>query len=204
MSSASLSSVDWDEAKRRIAELGKTLAQAETVTTDEAQAILRQRAQRLAESAQRQQTSDDSIEVMILHLAQERYALETNLIREVIRPAKLTPLPGTPNQFAGVINLRGRPLLIVNGRELLGLADTELSESARIIVVGDSQAEFGLLTDACDQVARLKVSELADPPHSLQESARRFIRGVTLDAMSVLDTDRLRNDPRLWIDEQED
>ena len=204
MNSASTSTIDWQQAKRQISELGRTLAETETVTAEEAEAILRQRAERLARAAAQEKSTDDSIEVMILHLAGERHALETLVIREVIRPETLTPLPGTASQFAGIMNLRGRPLLIIDGKELLQLPQSAQLDSTRIIVVGDSQAEFGLLADSCDEVARIDVSTLVDPPQSLNETARRLVRGVTQDAMAVFDTDRLRNDPRLWINEQED
>ena len=204
MNSAPSSNFDWDQAKRRISELGTLLARSETVTEVEAQAILRMRAKRLAEPTEQQRRSENRIEVMMLHLAGERYALETSVIREVIRPILLTPLPGTEDRFAGLMNLRGRPLLIVDGRKLLGLTAAEASELARIIVVGTTQAEIGLLTDACDEVAELDVSELAEPPLSLDETARRFIRGVTQDAVSVFDTDRFSDDSQLWIDEQDE
>ncbi len=200
----SSSSVDWDEIKRRISELGKTLALAETVTASEAQTILRQRAQRLAESTEQHQQTDSSIEVMIVRLAGERYALETTLIREVIQPSTLTPLPGTESFIAGMMNRRGRPLLIVDGRELLELAAEGLAEPARIIVIGDAQAEFGLMTDATEEVATLDIAEIVDPPDSLPDSTRRLMRGVTPCATIVLDMERLRDDPRLWIDEQDD
>lgn len=223
MSSSYRSIVDWDDAKRRIAELGAALNRSDTLSAAEAQAILQARAGRLAQ-VQHRATDKTSIEVMILKLAGEHYALETRVIREVIRTTSLTRLPGTTSHIAGLMNLRGRPLLVIDGRRLLGLAVADLTQSGRVVVLGAAHAEFGLLTEATDEVTSIVEGEICDPPQSLSADARRLVRGVTgrtlvhepnhmsrtlgqdreqaCDPVIVLDSERLMDDPRLWIDDQ--
>lgn len=202
MNAAHSSGIDWEDARQRIARLGDTLAQGETFTPEETEAILYARARRLAEVVEPPQDSSERIEVMLIDLAEERYAVETMVIREVLRPAKMALLPGAASHIAGVMNLRGRPLLLVDGRALLGLTCSELTAAARVVVMGVGQPEFGLLTEATEEVAELDASEIREPPKSLPGTARRFVRGVTSDATIVLDTESLMNDPSLWIDEQ--
>lgn len=204
MNSVTSTAIDWEDAKRRINLLGQTLKRDEVFTPEEAEAILYVRAQRLAEVVDEAEDASASTEVMIIEQAGERYAVETNVIREVLRPATMSVLPGTASHIAGVMNLRGRPLLIVDARELLGLPAEELPESARVVVIGVAQAEFGLLTEATEEVTTLDEAGILAPPQSLPAATRRFVRGVTSDALIVLDADSLMNDPRLWIDEQED
>ena len=45
--------------------------------------------------------------VLIFRLAQELYAIELEEVAETLPFERCTPVPGSPPQFLGVINLRG-------------------------------------------------------------------------------------------------
>lgn len=201
---SSASAFDFDAAKRMVARLGDLLNQSGKHSPEDAEAILYFRAELLAAAAVQQQDQTGWIEVIIVGLAGESFAIETEVVQEVIRPPSLAALPGTPDYVAGVMNFHGVPLLVVDGRVLLGLDSAGTTEAARVVVIGKGRAEFCLLTDSTENVTKLDVSRISDTPESLPEETRRWVRGVTSDAIIVFDTASLLEDPRLWIDELED
>lgn len=54
---------------------------------------------------------------IIFALDNEYYAVHHNLVAEVLNPLPVTPLPGMPEWLAGMTNLRGRIISVVNLRK---------------------------------------------------------------------------------------
>ncbi len=141
------------------------------------------------------------LEVATFTLAHERYAIETRYIAKVVRLVDFTPVPGTPGFLGGVVNLRGEILDLIDLRAFLGIASTGLTDLSRIIVLGVERNEFGIMADAVQEVATLRVDEVFEAPASLPGSGRPYLLGVTADARVVLDGAALIRDEGLYIDQ---
>ena len=140
---------------------------------------------------------------MTFSLSDERYAVETRFIREVVRPTDYARLPAAPPFLVGVMNLRGEVLALMDLRTFFDLPARGLTDRSRVLVVGDGRAEFGVLADAAQEVALLPVTKLqaAGPPGRGRPRVRawRNHRGA----------DRARRggvlqDGRLFIDQGEE
>ena len=142
---------------------------------------------------------EDLIELALIALAGERYALETRCIREVLPLAGLTPVPGAPDFLAGVLNLRGEILPVFDLRKLFALAAKEATALSRVIVLGAERAEFGLLAEEALGVTSLRKDEVLDPPLSAARIGREYLRGITKDALIVLSGEALLKDAGLAV-----
>ncbi len=192
--------IDWQRVRERLNRA--VTASTERHTPERVQAILQ--TPRPAAAAQAPQRAPAAAEVLRFTLAGEEYALETTWIREVLRSREITPLPGTPDFLAGIANLRGQIVAIFDLRRFFNLATPAGAEVARVIVLGQERVEFGMLADAVHEVALLPIEQVKEPPGSVTGIAREYLRGVTADALSVLDGAILLKDPRLYIDMRED
>ena len=79
-----------------------------------------------------------------------------------------------------------------------------LTDLARVLVLGADRPEFGVLADAAHEVTTLRVDEVHEPPDSATGVGREYLRGVTKDALIVLDGAALLRDGRLFIDQGEE
>src|SRR3982074_213775 len=95
------------------------------VTAAQRDAIFARRAEALAESAPGECRDDDRLEALVFAIGREQYALPANQVREVRPLGWLTPLPGTPAFLAGLINVRGRIVPVIDLRSLLGMPSDE-------------------------------------------------------------------------------
>lgn len=164
-------------------------------------AILDERARRLAAVAGEAATPPaEELEVATFTLAGEEYAIETRYVREIIPLGDFTPVPGGPNFLFGVVNLRGEILAVFDLRPLLGLAGERISDLFRIIVLGNPRAEFGVLVDAVHEVTKLPLAVVLDIPGT--DEHHRYVRGVTKDALVLLDGGLLINEPRFALDKR--
>lgn len=189
--------IDWDAVRRRLAKLAAAGESAAELSPQQAQAVLDARAAELARVPTASESADERLEVVTFNLAGERYALETRFIREIVRPREVTPVPGAADFLVGVMNLRGSILAVMDLGRLLGVAAE--GERAWVAVLGTERAEFGLAADAIGEVAALRSEEVL--PAAMADAAAGMVRGVTREALIVLDGAALLDDPRLYIDE---
>jgi chemotaxis signal transduction protein len=89
-------------------------------------------------------------------------------------------------------------------RELFGIAQQELTELSRVIVVGEDRPEFGVLADVAQEVTTLRTDAVFPPLDSVGGAGRDYVRGVTKEGRTVLDGLALLQAQRLFIDQGED
>ncbi|HQN50980.1 MAG TPA: chemotaxis protein CheW [Phenylobacterium sp.] len=115
--------------------------------------------------------SDENLLEMISFLVNgQAFCLDVSVIREIRGWTPATPLPMSPPEVRGVINLRGVIMPVVDLKARLDQGLTEPSSRHVIIVMqlGDRQA--GLLVEAVQETFKISRSELQAPP-SLSDPA---------------------------------
>jgi purine-binding chemotaxis protein CheW len=127
---------------------------------------------------------------LVFGVAGQRYAIESRFVVEVFHLSELALLPGAEPPVIGVVGWRGRLLTIMDLRAMLGLPTTGLDDLGRVIVLGDERPEFGVLADVVEEITTLSESEVRVPQRGIQVS-ERYVRGVALDAVLVLDAAEL-------------
>jgi purine-binding chemotaxis protein CheW len=190
--------VDWDAIRAGLAR-----ASTETARTPErAKAIMDARARKLARRPQAPATAEP-LALAVFQLASERYAIELRWIREVVRLTDYTPIPGTPDYLVGLTNLRGEIVAVVDLRRLFRLPTPGLSDLSRLVVLGETRREFGVLVDSAHGTTAISATDVLAAPAGVAGIAGACVRGVTRDAMIVLDGQALLADQRLVIDQTE-
>jgi purine-binding chemotaxis protein CheW len=162
-----------------------------------------ERARRLATVRGQQVAPADVIETLGFRLGQERYAVESKYVREVVRLVDFTPVPGGPDFLIGVVNLRGHILAVANLHEFLCAPHQGLTDLGYAIVLGNDRPELGILADEAHELRAIPLATIGDPPPSIAGIGREHLLGVTSDALVVLDGARLLADPRLFADPSE-
>lgn len=189
--------VDWVDVRRRLADAA--IRDLDALTAERAEAVLAQRARALAATAEPVVDRSAGIDVVVVWVADERYAVAAACVVRVVGGADIAPVPGAPPILLGVMNLHGEVLPVFDPRRLLGLTGQAPSETAKVVVLGSDGAELGLLVDAADQVMRLAGDQLHTAPDSLAPERRELLQGVTQDGVIVLDGPKLLADARLGV-----
>src|SRR5579871_2124143 len=89
-------SLDWKRARARLARALAATEESWRLTPERARAILEERARKEAESEAAPAAAGVVLEAVVFALGNEKYALETRFVREVVRLSDYTPLPGSP------------------------------------------------------------------------------------------------------------
>jgi purine-binding chemotaxis protein CheW len=94
----------------------------------------------------------------------EEYGIEIFKVREIIGMLPITPVPGSPTEMIGVINLRGKVIPVISVRTRFGMPAAEAHPHNVIIVVESRKGEIGLAVDRVAEVARFTEAETEAPP----------------------------------------
>ena len=112
----------------------------------------------------------DASQFLTFRLAEDIFAIDVIMAKEVLDFADVTKVPQTPDYMLGVINLRGSVVPVVDMRLKFGMPEAEVSETTCMIVVealkeGETK-QVGIIVDS--------VSEVHDIPQSVMEPAPEF------------------------------
>ncbi len=89
-----------------------------------------------------------------------------------------TPVPGAPAYVAGIVQVRGRLVPVVDLRSRFGLPATEHTIDHRVVVVQSGARVAGLLVDSAREVMKIDPDAFEKPPELVEQQAGGFIKGV--------------------------
>jgi purine-binding chemotaxis protein CheW len=185
---------DWAAIRKRMDD--SLAALAEPNAADKAK-ILQARAKALSREVQRDRPLQQFVEVLEFMLAYERYALDTAFVREAHPLKDITALPGTPAYVAGIVNVRGQIVSVIDLKRFFDLPSRGLTDLNKVIILDDGQTSFGLLVDAVVRVHRLELDAIQSTPPTLSGVRSNYLLGVTAQHTIILDALRILSDPNI-------
>jgi len=139
-------------------------------------------------------------------LAGESYAFDVLKAREVLFLVKITPLPTSLHFLAGVINLRGSVIPIVDLRKKFDLPTAEPTEDTSIVIVEvelqGEKAVLGALVDSVLGVVKLDSAQIEAPPKvgmRLEANLIHAIARLNDSFVVLLDADQVFSARELWL-----
>jgi purine-binding chemotaxis protein CheW len=135
---------------------------------------------------------------LTFRLGNEIFATDVAKVREVLDLTTITAIPRTPAFMAGVINLRGSVVPVVDLRLCFEMSKTENTRNTCIVVVevllDDGVAVIGALTDSVEEVIDLEPDQIEPAPRIGTQVHTDFIRGMgkrNTQFIMILDIDRV-------------
>lgn len=101
-----------------------------------------------------------SVNVLLFEVARQRYALPMDAIREIVRAVSISALPEAPPVVAGVINVRGSVVPVLDMRVRFGANERAVQPSEHFIIVEDHQLPVALRVDRVVEMAQVEDSEI--------------------------------------------
>lgn len=165
---------------------------------DEVMRILEERARQLARPVETK-VVEETTSLLVVQVGPERYAVDVSAVREIKPLAGVTPLPGLPSFWSGLVNLRGNLVPVLDLATYLALpASRESADEPKLVFVAAEGIDVALVVDAVREIRRTPAGDLA-PSTSADPDGVRIVQHVTKDLVSVLDLIYLLQDPALRV-----
>ena len=141
------------------------------------------------------QSSDHTLdEYVTAMIGGQLFGLPILRVQDVFAPERLTRVPLAPSEIAGVLNLRGRIVTLIDMRCRLGLGRREDGQAAMAVGVEARGESYGLLIDSVGEVLKLDRVAWEPNPSNLDPHLASVSTGIyRLDGqlLMVLDVDRV-------------
>jgi purine-binding chemotaxis protein CheW len=128
-------------------------------------------------------------------LGEQTFGVPILRVQDVFIPERLTRVPLAPPEIAGVLNLRGRIVTLIDLRRRLGLGLREANGEPEMAIGIESRGEsYGLLVDGVGEVLKLDADMREANPLNLDLRLAQVSAGIhRLEAqlLMVLDVDRV-------------
>lgn len=139
-------------------------------------------------------------QLITFHLGDQSFGIDIMAIREIRAWTPTTRLPHVPHYVAGVVNLRGTVLPVVDLAARLGWGAAVPTERHVIIVAQIAGQLRGLIVDSVSDIVTVQDDQLQPPPSTGEDAVVPYLEGlVALDdrMVMVLDLPGLTSDVEL-------
>lgn len=128
---------------------------------------------------------DEETVLLLFEVDQIRCALPLRNVKRVALAAAMTPLPNAPNAVAGLINVHGELMPVMNIRRRLGLPEKEISLEDRFIISRSEKREMALWVERVYGVES-RPAKCRDNIHSVLEKLPHLSGVTAIDDELVL------------------
>ncbi len=117
-------------------------------------------------------------ELITFEVGGQVFGLDIMAIREIRAWTPTTRLPRVPHYVAGVVNLRGTVLPVIDLAARLGWQPTEPTPRHAIIVTQMGHQACGLIVDGVSDIVTISSETLQPPPTTANDSIVAFLEGL--------------------------
>ena len=137
---------------------------------------------------------------LIFGLRGARYAMDISVIHETLWLPELTPVEEAPDPIAGLLNLRGEIVPVIDLERRFGYASRKFLRSDKVIVFDHEARTMGIVVESLHDVVELDPGQIREVPDygMAGPSDGHFVSGVAKvlgGLVSLINLDALVGDP---------
>ncbi len=184
MSSSNSRRIDWDSVRIRLRHSANALSETMARSDEDLLELFTRRAEQLAKKNVAEEAA--SVSVLVFMVGKECYGIELTDLAEILPYQRPTPVPGSPAELLGLINLRGEICPLLNVARVLTLESDNL-HGGYVLVVRTEGALIGLKVDRIERVRDLQPEAVLASRRNNAEIKARHLKGVTEDTLMLID-----------------
>jgi purine-binding chemotaxis protein CheW len=106
------------------------------------------------------------------------YVLPAEVVVQMESYSGATPIPGAAPFVAGIVQIRGKVIPVIDLRARFGLPALPLTLDSRVIVIRHQERLVGLLADSAREVLKLDSNQFGPPPEVIAQQAQGFVQSI--------------------------
>ena len=130
------------------------------------------------ESTDNTTAGDEVLQFVTFTLNDEEYAVDILSVQEINRITEITKVPNSPDYVAGVINLRGKVIPVINLRSKFDFEEKATDDNSRIIIMEIQGIINGIIVDSVSEVLRIPASAIEAAPSVASDTISQYIKGL--------------------------
>ena len=115
---------------------------------------------------------------VVFKVAGAEYVLPASDVLQMDSYSGATRVPGSRSYVAGIVQIRGAVVPVVDLRMRFGLPPIERTLDSRVVVGKHGDRPVGLIVDSAREVLKLEGEQLQPPPEMVLREARGLVKAV--------------------------
>ena len=120
----------------------------------------------------------ETIEIIAFRIHDQEFCVKTTSIREIRGWAPSTPIPHSPPDVVGVMNLRGSVIPIIDLAYKLGMNSITANERSAIVVAEVHNMVIGMLVDRVSDILTIAASQVQPVPEVTASFDKSYSEGI--------------------------
>jgi len=119
------------------------------------------------------------VQFVVFSLGGEEYGLPILDVKEIVKTEEITTVPNVPEFIRGIINLRGRIVVVINLEKRFMLQREEEYTGKHIVIAEIGEGIFGLMVDEVTEVLRMPEENVKPAPPIITKKINvDYLKGV--------------------------
>ncbi|AKB80563.1 Positive regulator of CheA protein activity (CheW) [Methanosarcina horonobensis HB-1 = JCM 15518] len=122
---------------------------------------------------------EESFQLVVFELSGEEFGVDIMQVSEIMPLSKITRVPQAPECVRGLINLRGKIIVVIDLNRRLGFNSRENDSLSRIIIVEVRDTTIGMLVNSVSGILKLSLSSIEPTPDMIKSKINsKYFNGV--------------------------
>jgi purine-binding chemotaxis protein CheW len=123
---------------------------------------------------------------VLCKIADVEYVLPAADVLQMESFAGATKVPGAAEQVAGLVQIRGRVVPVLDMRVVFGLDKVEPTIDSRVVVMKRGERTVGLLVDSAREVLKIPAGDFHPPPPVVTQQTDGLVKAVAQSGNRLL------------------
>jgi purine-binding chemotaxis protein CheW len=123
---------------------------------------------------------------VLCRVADADYVLPAADVLQMESFAGATKVPGAAAEVAGLVQIRGRVVPVLDLRVLFGFPTIEPTIDSRVVVMNRGERTIGLLVDSAREVIKIPTADFQPPPAVVAQQAEGLVKAVAQTGSRLL------------------
>lgn len=128
-----------------------------------------------------EEEAKELVQMVIFALDKEEYAVEISEVREILRMPEITPMPNAPGFIEGIINVRGKIVVVIDLEKRFNLDRESEKKSLNVVLAEIGENTFGAVVDEVTEVLRVPKDNIESAPAIISEKIHAdYVKGIVV------------------------
>lgn len=115
---------------------------------------------------------------VLFKVGDAEYAVPARQVAQMESYVAATRIPGAAAHVAGIVQVRGRVVPVVDLRVKFGVAATAATAESRLVITQLGERQVALLVDCAREVVRLTPEQVKPPPPMVSAQSHGIVRAI--------------------------
>ncbi len=118
------------------------------------------------------------LQAVVFNLNGMSLGADTVQIQEIVQYKDVDRLSEMPEYIDGFINMRGKPVAVVNLNKRFNTGEAPVTRKTKVIITGVNEINIGYMVDEVSEIIKFREENIDPPPEVLSRLGNNYVKCV--------------------------